>query len=294
MAGIMIYNRQTKELYNEIESDTRIINFLYNSVLGRVLLKIITQQWFSRILSKYYKSKLSRKKIKQFIYKYNIDNIDNMGSVNNYKSFNDFFIRQKDYNITHDTNDLISPAESKLTAYKIDNNLKIKIKNTIYSITDLIGQSSRSNELLQEFKSGICLVFRLSTTDYHRYIHIDNGHYVYTYDIPGILHTVRSISEKYKIYVHNHRVVSVLSGKRLGRYIQIEIGALTIGKIVNNNKERFTRGEEKGYFEYGGSTIVILFRKNSIEIDQDISFQNSLGNEIKIDIGEKIGTINKC
>ena len=48
-----------------------------------------------------------------------------------------------------------------------------------------------------------------------------------------------------------------------------------VGKIVNNVQETFTKGEEKGYFKLGGSTIVILLKENQIILDKDISTRNA-------------------
>lgn len=85
--------------------------------------------------------------------------------------------------------------------------------------------------------------------------------------------------------------MNYLECSNLGKIIQIEVGAMQVGKIVNLKKDKFTKGEEKGYFEYGGSTIVVIIKKDKIEIDQDILENSKNGIETKIKIGEKIGEI---
>ena len=69
------------------------------------------------------------------------------------------------------------------------------------------------------------------------------------------------------------------------------MGALLVGKIVNNDKIEFTKGEEKGYFEFGGSTIVLLLKENSVVIDRDIMEQIEKGREVQVSIGEIIGAL---
>ena len=114
---------------------------------------------------------------------------------------------------------------------------------------------------------------------------------VENYKIAGELHTVRSISEKYNVFSRNSREISILRTEHIGDVAQIEVGALLVGAIKNNEKEQFVKGEEKGYFEYGGSTIVLLFEEGRISLDEDIIEQSKLGIETKVSIGEKIGVI---
>jgi phosphatidylserine decarboxylase len=73
--------------------------------------------------------------------------------------------------------------------------------------------------------------------------------------------------------------------------IQIEVGAMLVGRIKNANKTTFKKGEEKGYFDFGGSTVVLLVNKD-IKIDDDILAQSAKGIETKVSYGERIG--EKC
>ena len=102
------------------------------------------------------------------------------------------------------------------------------------------------------------------------------------------MHTVRSISDQYKVYARNSRVVNVMDSKSFGIITQVEIGALLVGRIKNYNMQVFSRLEEKGYFEYGGSTIVMFFPPN-IMIDEDILRQSQAGYETQVFICDKIG-----
>ena len=162
----------------------------------------------------------------------------------------------------------------------------LKIKGSKYTIKDLLDDEMSA----EYFRGGTCLVFRLTVDDNHRYNFIDSGKRLSTKKIRGELHTVRPISEKYDVYTRNSREVSILDTEELGIVAQIEVGALLVGRIVNHDKASFVKNEEKGYFEYGGSTIVVLLNKK-LEIDPDIAAMNENGIETKVKAGEKLGLI---
>ena len=281
----MIYNRITKVIEEDEQYGGKYLNFLYNSFFGRVLLKIIVNPIVSKINGKYNNTSFSKNKIKKFIEKNHI-NIDEY-EEKDYKSFNEFFIRKKkNLNYDRNKNYFISPADSKLMVYKITEDLKVKIKQSFYTLNDLI----QNDTILSEYKNGNCLVFRLGFDDYHRYCYIDNGKVEETKDIKGILHTVSSISKKHKVFSQNSRVVNYLDTQNFGRLICIEVGALLVGKINNYKINEFSKGEEKGYFELGGSTIIVLTNEK-IKIDSDILECSKKEIETRVKYGERIGKI---
>ena len=280
-----IYDRKNKIVIEEKEYQKKTLDFLYTTKKGRFLLKyIVAKPFFSKLRGIYQRSFLSKRDIKPFIEKYNVD--VSAFDLKNYKTFNDFFKRKKGLIIDGSSDVLISPADAKLSVYKITDDLRIDVKKSNYSISEIIGDSW----VAKQYKGGYCLVFRLSIDDYHRYIHIDSGELKDVCKISGELHTVRPISSEYNVFSRNTRVVSILDTDNLGKIVQIEVGALLVGCIKNRNDKYFIKGEEKGHFEYGGSTIIVLLKDN-VKIDEDIIEHNSLGREVKVSIGERIGLI---
>ena len=283
---IKVYDRKNKIYYEEVQSCSKCLNFLYNNSFGRFILKILINPIISKINGIYNDSFISKLKIKKFIEKNNIDIND--FEKNNYKNFNEFFIRKiKDEKrpLISEGDAFISPADSKLLAYSITDDLKLSIKGSIYTLNELVD----NEEDLLEYKNGICLVFRLSIDDYHHYCYPDKGKLVKKKFIKGKLHTVRSVSKDYKIYKVNQREYSILKTNNFDELIYIEIGALMVGKIVNFNKKQFNKGEEKGYFKLGGSTVVILLKDNVIKIDKDILENSKKDIETRVLYREKIG-----
>lgn len=270
--------------------ESKLLKFLYKTTIGRCFLKIITNPTISKLVGKFLDTRLSVILINNTIKKNNINILEY--EHKNYKSFNDFFTRKKnkiiiDKNISH----FVSPCDSNLLVYKIKKDSNFEIKNSIYTVSSLIGNESKA----KDFENGYCLIFRLCTKDYHRYCYIDDGEKTNNIFIRGILHTVRPIAfENYKVFQTNSREWSLLKTENFDEVIQIEVGALLVGKIINYHEEyKFKKGEEKGRFEYGGSTIVVLVKKDKVIINTDILENSKNGIETPVKIGQKIGISTK-
>ena len=283
-----IYDRKTKEYEEITQYGQGALKFLYGNFFGRLLLRIVVSPSVSRLYGRINSGRGSRKKIPEFIEsnKIKIEDFEDR----EYVSFNDFFTRKLRDGarvIDPDENRLISPADAKLLVYDIEDGLRMNIKGRTYSVEEI----APSIPNLNEYSGGKCLIYRLCMDDYHRYCYIDDGSLKETRVIKGRLHTVSPLSKAYKIYKENYRIVSVLSTKHFGDVIHIEVGALLVGKIVNILVNDFKKGEEKGFFEPGGSTIVQLFKKDTVMIDEDIVKQSVDNTETKVLFGEGVGTV---
>ena len=278
-------DRQNNEQY--IEKSRLSSTLLYGSIVGTLIVAIATRKSVSKVGSLYANSKGSRKLIKSFVKKNKIDMSEY--EDRNFRTFNDFFTRKilpGKRPFSDDEDVLISVADSKLLYYKIGSNTEILIKGKTYTTKELL----RDAKLADEYKDGVCLVFRLDVDDYHRYSFVDNGKVIGGKKINGILHTVGPIAfKRHKVFKQNQREYSILETENFDKVIQMEVGALLVGKIKNHDVKYFKRGEEKGYFLFGGSTVVLLFKKNTVKIDLDIVSNSSKDIETKVKLGETIG-----
>ena len=270
-----------------INEEGVVLRFLYNTILGRILLLFITKATFSKIATKFLDSNISRILIKPFVKKYKIDT--ELYIDKKYKSFNDFFkrIKKEEYiNIDTNPDSFISPCDCKLSVYKASENT-FKIKGVSYDLELLL----KSKFLAQDYKDGYVVVCRLTPDNYHRYCYIDNGYHDANKKIKGNLNTVRPIATTKKdVFITNARSYTVLDTSNFGQVIQIEVGALMVGKIKNNyTNHSFKKGEEKGFFEYGGSTIILLVKNDKVKIDNYLLNNTKNGYETIVSIGEKIG-----
>ena len=266
------------------EKEDSFTCFLYQNKIGRCILKFLYLPFVSKITGLFMDSCLSKFMIKRFIIKNNID-MNDYEEVK-YKSFNDFFTRKISKGkrpIDRDGTKLISPADSKISVYKIRDNNSFRIKKSVYSLKELF------KEDIKGFDDGYALIFRLGVTDYHHYIFIDNGTFDGEKVIKGKLHTVRPIAvDNENAFIQNSREVCTLHTDNFGDVYMAEVGALMVGKIVNEKTNgKFKRGEEKGYFKFGGSTVILLV--NNVDIDKDILDNTDLGIETVVKMGEVIG-----
>ncbi len=265
------------------------LSFLYNTKAGRIILKpIVKSNMISSLTGRFLDLKISKILIKPFIKKHNI-NMDDYENKN-YESFNDFFIRKvkKGKRIVDKKMDhLISPCDGKLTVHKISKDLVFKVKNSFYSINSVL----KNKRLSSLFTNGYALVFRLSPEDFHRYVFIDDGKIMDNYKIDGLFHSVNPISyDNFKVFKENQRECTYIKTKNFSDVMYIEVGALLVGKIKNNIKKGYVKkGMEKGYFMYGGSTIIILLKDKTVKIDNDILKNSKNGFETCVKCGEKIG-----
>lgn len=262
-----------------------IIRFLYNTGAGRFILKFLINPKISECAGKFLSCRLSKFIVPIYVKKHKI----NLSEYKNcsFNSFNEFFIREK-ANVKIDSLplNLISPCDGYLSIYKIKADNRYKIKNTEYSVGELL-----NNEALAErYINGLCFVFRLAPDNYHRYLYIDDGTKSKNQIIKGVLHCVRPVAaSKFPVYIQNSREYTVLNTVHFGTVVQVEVGALLVGKIHNHHFDgEFFKGQEKGYFEFGGSTIILLFEQNAVMPDKKI-FDNTLKNtETEVKAGEKI------
>ena len=264
------------------QGQNQLLKNLYSHVLGRCVLKVLTLPFVTRLGGWYMNSSLSKGRIASFIKSQNIDM--SQYEEKDYVSYNDFFtrkIKEGKRVIDEDNSHLIAPADSKLSYYPIDDDTILTIKDSHYSMKDLL----KSERLAKDYQGGVCLIFRLTVDDYHRYCFLDSGTKEEDVYIPGVFHTVNPIAnDYYPIYKQNARSYSLLHTDHFD-----EVGAMMVGKICNHQINEFVRGQEKGYFEFGGSTIVVLFKKDVVKIDEDIIQNSSYHHETRVLMGEKIG-----
>ena len=270
------------------DGQDRLLSALYGCAAGRLLLKPLTAPGLSRLAGRFLSTKASKVFIKPFIKSNHID-MTQFEPVE-YGSYNEFFsrrIREGARTVDMDPRHLISPADSKLTALPITEHGRFTLKHTEYTVGSLL----KNPALAAEYVGGWALIFRLTVDDYHRYCYAFDAEKGENVTIPGKLHTVNPIANDFfPIYKENAREYTVLRTEKFGEVIAMEVGALLVGKIVNHHgKASVKRGQEKGYFQFGGSTVVLLLKRDTAVIDDDILENSKNGIETLVKFGEKIG-----
>lgn len=284
------YHRKTQEYIEEQEVGGKALHFLYKTAFGRLLLKQLIRPGFSNWKASRNNRTASIKKIAPFIEKYQIDLTE--ATRQEFTSFNDFFTRELTPSarpINENFSAVIAVSDGKVFHYSITEKAEFQIKNSLYTLADLL-QDKAAAEL---FEGGTCLVYRLAMDDYHRYCYPADGKKLAEKKITGKLHTIRPIAHQYtKVFSENTRAWQLLDTKDFGKILYIEIGAMLVGKIHDHGYEKFLKGQEKGFFEYGASSIIVCYQKNQVTIDSDILLQNQNGREVQVRLGEKVGERN--
>jgi phosphatidylserine decarboxylase len=267
----------------------KFLKIMYDTAAGRFISKPVVYNTFaSKLYGKYADLPISKRLIGRMVKDLNINLSEYKQGFN---TLNSFFAREK-LNLKFDMRQdvLVSPCEANISVWQgINKDSVIQAKNHTYKLEELIGVS----KLAEEYNGGTCIRFRLSPYHYHRAHFFDDARIVYSKNIKGALHTVNPLawSRVKNMYCENKRVVNILKTNNFKDVIMIEIGALFVGSIIHSAglEKNYTRGEELSYFKFGGSMIIMLLKKDSVTIDQDILLQTELGYETKVKVGEKIG-----
>ena len=286
--GLMICDREGNPTADSCASQGKLLKLLYGNPVGRASLKLLTQPIVSYLAGAALDHPLSTAAIPPFVLKKHIKMDD--FAEETYRSFNAFFtrpIKPAARPIDRDPEALISPCDAKLFVVPVTEDARFTVKGAEYSTAAFLG----CRKLAAAYAGGQCLIFRLTPDDYHRYCYPDSCEVGKTRCIKGVLHTVNPVSaEHVKVYHTNTRTVTMLHTEHFGRVLQIEVGAMFVGRIVNHpHGKHMERGIEKGYFEFGGSTVVLMLEAGKAEIDPQILRNSENGAETIVRYGSRIG-----
>ncbi len=285
----MISRTRTGELRETYDAQSGMIRFLYGRPLGRRLLKLLICPRVSGAAGWLLSCRVSRVLVGPFVRRNHLDLSDY--PRRRYRSFNDFFTREicpERRPVDRDGDHLIAPCDGKLTAIPITPAAVFSIKGVDYTLEGLL----RDEALAERYRGGTLLLFRLSVDDYHRYCYIADGQKTENIRIPGVLHTVSPhAAERTAVYRENTREYCLLKTERFGTVVVMEVGAMLVGRICNHQgAARVSRGQEKGMFQFGGSSVVLLLEPGRIALDEDIRRNSEAGEETLVKMGERIGT----
>jgi phosphatidylserine decarboxylase len=257
----------------------RIFSYCVLPLLARV-------PFFSHFYGYLQKRSASAKKIAPFIEAYQVDQSE--FAEKHFRSFNDFFIRKlKPEKRPIHPDALIMPADGRYFVYPQFSEFEVKGK--CFSLCQFL----QNNALANRYKEGSLAIIRLCPTDYHRFHFPCDGVASKAQLINGPLYSVNPIALKrnLEILAENKRMITEIETERFGTILYVEIGATSVGTI----KQTYTpdtkvfKGQEKGYFEFGGSCIVLLFEKGRIRFDADLIENTRQGLETKANFGESLG-----
>lgn len=299
MSDIIYINRVTGKKEIEKVYGGKALQFLYgDSFLGRlfqpVLVPLLSKfPLFSSYYGRMQKTALSKKKILPFIQKFDVDTNEFLEPVSSFQSFNDFFIRRLKNEarpIASGDDIAVIPADGRYYFFQnINNNDDFIVKGQKLNLEALL----QSKELAMEYENGSLMMARLCPSDYHRFHFPCDCIPGETKFINGWLYSVNPIAIKknIQIFSQNKRTICTLDTKAFGKVLYLEIGATNVGSIQETYTpyKPYLKGDEKGYFEFGASSLIILFPKKTIQFEDDLLRATKEGFEIRCLLGQKMG-----
>jgi phosphatidylserine decarboxylase len=253
--------------------------------------------FFSKLYGAFQKSSWSRYKVRPFIKKFDIDVSEFLDPVETYGSFNDFFVRRlrpEARPIVQDEEVAIMPADGRYLVFEDISTVDgFVVKGKKFSLDELLQDA----ELTKIYRNASMVIARLCPTDYHRFHFPCECIPSASRLINGPLFSVNPIALKKSIdYLsENKRMITRLDTMRFGSVLFIEVGATCVGTIHQTYSAGFpaVKGDEKGYFSFGGSCIIMLFAAGTIQLDRDLIEASSQKIETLGLFGQSLGRANK-
>lgn len=266
---------------------TFLFRFFYDCSAGNVVMHGVTFPIVSKLVGYFLESGASKVLVPSFIRRYKIDMSEYPAGP--YKNFNEFFCRKildGKRPVDENPDAVVSPCDGKVQVFPISWDSQFEIKGISYTLQELL----RSEKLAKQFNGGTLMLLRLGVDDYHRYSYpVDGEHDGYT-RVGGKLHTVNPyVASRRPIYTENSREYCVIETENMGDVLMMEVGALMVGRIVNKfPMGKVSRGEEKGHFKFGASSIVLCFEKGAVIPDAELIRNTLNGAETVVKLGEHI------
>ena len=234
----------------------------------------------------------SRKKIQKFVQEYTIDLDEVELPLDAYENLNAFFCRKlkKEARPFVTASDVFcSPVDGKVLVYgALDDQTRLPVKGAYVDIVALMA----SEEFARPYFGGAAMVIRLAPSDYHRYHFPVDGKATEAQEISGGYYLVNPIALDVKpdLFAHNKRMVTYLDTECFGRVMMMEVAGWAVGRMEQTYQPGLvTRGQEKGYFKFGGSTVVLLFEPGRIVFDNDLVSDTQAGIEVQVQTGTQLG-----
>jgi phosphatidylserine decarboxylase len=294
---IQYFNRGENQVEIEKVYGDSGVKWLYKSFLGKILSNALVKAPLSVLYGQIQSLPITRNKIPDFIknFEINMDDFvpeDGKTKDDPYSSFNAFFIRgfkKGARTIESDPKKMPAFSEARYFGYEsITDDKSVPVKGKFLNAKELLSNTKWEDT----FQDGPLLLARLCPVDYHRFHFPDTGKVLDNYKVGGLYHSVNPIAlrEKQDIFSTNVREVTILETENFGKLAYVEVGAICVGKIVQSTDlTTFSRGDEKGYFLFGGSTVIVIGEKGKWSPSSDIIDYTSKGMETYIQLGDEVG-----
>ncbi|VEU21946.1 DEKNAAC102944 [Brettanomyces naardenensis] len=299
-ANIMVQDRDSGLIIEERMSvHIRLgIRMLYKSIksdnsskrIKRMLARLSRKQGIK------FDSQNSRRKIASFVKFYGLDLSQCVKSdISQYGSFNEFFSRKfnpgtRKVDAPDRSEVVVSCADSRMTVFHtVSLSRQIWVKGRDFKIAKLMGELPAG-----KFNNGAIAIARLAPQDYHRFHSPVCGEVIKISHIEGEYYTVNpmAIRSKLDVFGENVRTIIHIKTEQFGMVVLCAVGAMMVGSIrmTCSVGDDLKKGDELGYFKFGGSTVIMLFEEGKISFDEDLAYNSEQRSiETLVKVGMSIG-----
>lgn len=289
---IKYIDRSTGNIKKETPPGEHFLKFLYDNPFGKTaILPLAKRKFLSDLYGKKMNKAKSTKKIEDFVKVLDIDMSESVQPISAFKNFNDFFYRKLKPSARPIGEGLVSPGDGRLLAFeKAEDVNSFFVKGRKFTLAEFLSSES----LAKDYKNSFLIILRLAPNDYHRF------HFPYE----GVPSAITKIKGKYfsvspyalasnftKVFCENKRELCTLKTENKGSILIAPVGATMVGTIIETYQadKKTNKGDEMGYFAFGGSTVVLLADKDKFTLDADILENTRNKMETYVKMGESIG-----
>jgi len=290
MKNILIYSREKSKIVEEVVYGGSIVRFFYSTRIGLLLEKFIALPLISELYGGLQSTKISRLKVPGFVQKFDIKMSE--FEDKDFVSFNDFFIRNFKDGQREFVKEKSFPAfcEGRYLGYEsCSESFEFPVKSSFLSPSKIL----KASKYKGEFEGGPVLVARLCPVDYHCYHYPAKGKTLEVVHEGNELHSVNpwALKSLPDLFIKNKRRVSILETDEFGLLAFVEVGATCVGKIIqtHDESEAFERGQKKGHFLFGGSTVILFGQKGKWRPSDDVLKHTLEKREVLIKLGQELG-----
>ncbi len=294
---LLYFDRYEGRLRAESIYGEKSVRWAYESALGRVFLEgAVKRPWFSRLYGAWADSPSSAKEIAPFLARFGVDPAEFLLPPESFRTFNEFFhreLRPGARPLAPGETTVAFPADGRhLLIPDLSREAPIYAKGRRFDLAKFLG----SEALAERFRGGSAVLSRLCPTDYHRFHFPLEGETGTPRLINGPLYSVSpvALARSLRYLYENKRRVTEVRHPVIGSYLFLEIGATNVGSIVDTApfEIRVAKGQEKGYFRFGGSMTATVFPADAFTPAADLTQQSAAGIELYARVGDRMGEIH--
>jgi phosphatidylserine decarboxylase len=295
---VQFFNRATGQIETEAIYGEAFLRWAYENPLGQATTELLVKR---SLFSHWYGWRMNQPsscdKIAPFIQQYGTPVEEMAEAPEAFPHFNAFFSRKLKPGarpIAPEVSTLVFPADGRhFVLPDIAQSDGLFVKGLTFDLEALLGDAT----VAAKFRHGSMLISRLCPVDYHRFHFPCAGVPGVPQLINGPLYSVNPIAlrKRPSLLWENKRYLTRLQSDLCGEVLLLEVGATCVGTVVHTSKSGLpvNKGDEKGYFLFGGSCFITIFEPGRIQFSADLIEQSSQRREVYALMGQEMAVLRQ-